>query len=279
MSSRYAKTIPSQDTQPKTVCVEPRSPGLPAKIRLFVVDEHPLMRRGLTALIDAEADMQACGVAENTVAAMPAIAEQRPDVVVIRVGRAQRGAIELIKAIKAHDPCIRVIALSMREASQHASQALEAGAITHVLKQDLAACLLEAFRRMRGGKIREGEKPTGANGGAKSAVGRAGLLSETEQAIVGLIGSGLPARGIAARLHLSVKTVDEYRRRIRRTLNFTNGTELVKFCVRWAEQNGLVPQESRTPTARQAIVQGVTVKSSVLNGRATPDEMPKLVAV
>ena len=213
-----------------------------AKTRIFIVDDHPLLRRGLAELINREPDMMFCGEAEDSPSAMKAISQIKPDLVIVDISLKGYNGIELIKNIKAFDSRIQVLVLSMHDESVYAMRVLKAGAKAYVMKQEVVDKVMEAVRRIRAGKVFVSERVANRMldqvviGGDPAPDSPADLLSDRELEIVNMIGSGLPTREIAAKLHISIKTVESHRARIKEKLNLQNAIQLVQFCVRWVEE-------------------------------------------
>jgi len=212
------------------------------KTRIFIVDDHPLLRRGLAELINREADMVFCGEAEDSPSAMKSIAQIKPDLVIVDISLKGYNGIELIKNIKAFDQKIQVLVLSMHDESVYAMRVLKAGAKAYVMKQEVVDKVMEAVRRIRAGKVFVSERVASRMldqvvvGGDPAPDSPVDLLSDRELEIVNMIGSGLPTREIAAKLHISIKTVESHRARIKEKLNLQNAIQLVQFCVRWVEE-------------------------------------------
>lgn len=213
-----------------------------AKTRIFIVDDHPLLRRGLAELINREPDMVFCGEAEDSPSAIKAISQLKPDLVIVDISLKGYNGIELIKNIKAFDPKIQVLVLSMHDESIYAMRVLKAGAKAYVMKQEVVDKVMEAVRRIRAGKVFVSERVASRMldqvvvGGDPAPDSPVDLLSDRELEIVNMIGSGLPTREIAAKLHISIKTVESHRARIKEKLNLQNAIQLVQFCVRWVEE-------------------------------------------
>lgn len=212
------------------------------KTRIFIVDDHPLLRRGLAELINREPDMIFCGEAEDSPSAMKSIAQIKPDLVIVDISLKGYNGIELIKNIKAFDQKIQVLVLSMHDESVYAMRVLKAGAKAYVMKQEVVDKVMEAVRRIRAGKVFVSERVASRMldqvvvGGDPAPDSPVDLLSDRELEIVNMIGSGLPTREIAAKLHISIKTVESHRARIKEKLNLQNAIQLVQFCVRWVEE-------------------------------------------
>lgn len=212
------------------------------KTRIMIVDDHPLLRRGLAELINRESDMTFCGEAEDSPSAMKLIAQLKPDLVIVDISLKGYNGIELIKNIKAFDPKIQILVLSMHDESVYAMRVLKAGAKAYVMKQEVVDKVMEAVRRIRAGKVFVSERVASRMldqvvvGGDPATDSPVDLLSDRELEIVNMIGSGLPTREIAGKLHISIKTVESHRARIKEKLGLQNAIQLVQFCVRWVEE-------------------------------------------
>ena len=212
------------------------------KTRIFIVDDHPLLRRGLAELINQEADKTFCGEAEDSPTAMKLISQVKPDLVIVDISLKGYNGIELIKNIKAFDPKIQILVLSMHDESVYAMRVLRAGAKAYVMKQEVVDKVMEAVRRIRAGKVFVSERVASRMldqvvvGGDPAPDSPVDLLSDRELEIVNMIGSGQPTREIAAKLHISIKTVESHRARIKEKLSLQNAIQLVQFCVRWVEE-------------------------------------------
>lgn len=205
------------------------------RTRVFVVDNHELVRRGLAALVNVEKDMVCCGEASCDETAMPAIEEAQPDVVIIDVSAMRSAGLEIVQRIRKLDTRIRIIALAMVERPELVERSLSAGAVAFVSKNGLAERVLDAVRRNQVPR----EDAEVARGVMAKANGRMGArLDPLERDVVELIGRGVPDRGIAIRLGISLATVEGCRRRIRNKLNCPTSTQLVELCARWTARAG-----------------------------------------
>lgn len=213
------------------------------KIRIYIADDHPMVRRGLSAMIAEEPDMEVCGESEDCATATSEIAKLRPDVAIVDISIRGNSGIELIKNIKAFDPNIFVVVLSMHDESVYALRVLKAGAKAYVMKQDVASKVIDAIRKTSKGQLYVSEKVASqmlnrlVKGNESDPESSVEGLSDRELEVVNLIGSGLSTREIAARLHVSVKTVETHRMHIKSKVNAATATQLVQFCVRWVENS------------------------------------------
>ena len=213
------------------------------KTRVFIVDDHPLLRKGLGELINQQMDMIICGEAEDAPEAMKAICQINPDLVIVDISLKSQNGIELIKNIKAINPSIQILVLSMHDESIYALRVLKAGAKAYVMKQEVVDKVMEAIRRIRAGKVFVSERVAAqmlsqvVDGNDPSRNSPVDALSDRELEIVTMIGNGTPTREIAKRLSISIKTVESHRAHIKDKLSLTNATQLVQWCVRWVEEN------------------------------------------
>ena len=215
-------------------------PGIrKGKIRVLLVDDHPVLRKGLAQLINQEADMLVCGEAEEATKAFDAVGTLNPDVGVVDISLKRGNGIELVKNVKARYPAIAMLVLSMHDETLYAERALRAGALGYIMKEEATEQVLVAIRRVVTGEIFLSEKMKGrmlqqlASGRGKVVVSPIEHLTDRELEVFRLIGEGRGTRQIAAELHLSVRTVEAYREYIKDKLNLKNSTELVQHAFHW----------------------------------------------
>jgi len=212
------------------------------KTRIFIVDDHPLLRKGLSELINQESDMMVVGEADDAPSGIKGITTIKPDLVIVDISLKSMNGLELIKNIKVLDPSIQVLVLSMHDESVYALRVLKAGAKAYVMKQEMVDKVMEAIRRIRAGKVFVSDRVatqmlrTVVDGGDPGRNSPVDSLSDRELEIVALIGNGTATREIAEKLHISIKTVESHRAHIKDKLKLENATQLVQFCVRWVEQ-------------------------------------------
>ncbi len=212
-----------------------------AKHRIFLVDDHPLVREWLTTLINQKDDLAVCGEAETAPVALEAIGKLKPDAAVIDLTLASGSGIELIKDIKRLCPKVAIVVLTMHDESLYAERALRAGARGYVMKRETTKKIIAAIRSVIQGKLyvsdefkhSVAEKLFDGTAG-ESAVGQ---LSDRELEVFRMLGQGVETRRISESLGLSMKTVQAYCARIKEKLNLANATELLREAVRWWESN------------------------------------------
>lgn len=210
-----------------------RKRGLNHRQKILIVDDHPIVRYGLTQLISRERNLSVCGEAEDVAGAMDAIAKARPDLVLVDITlQGARSGIELTKQIKAKYTDLPVLVVSMHDERLYAEHVLLAGARGYIMKKEPTGRLVAAIRKVLAGGIYLSDEIktemvetlyTRRPGRDKSP---ATVLSEREIEVFHLIGSGMGMRQIAKQLHLSIKTVETHRERIKEKLNLRSSVEL-----------------------------------------------------
>lgn len=211
-----------------------------SKTQVLVVDDHPIVRQGLSQLINQEFDMQVCGQAEDTPQAISLIKQLKPEVVIVDISLKATSGMELIKDIKASFPDTLILALSMHDESLYAERTLRAGAKGYVMKSVATEKVVTAIRQILSGRIYVSEKMTAKMMrkmvGSGPDVGTSAIerLSDRELEVFTLIGQGNSTRKIAERLHLSVKTIETYRAHIKEKLSLSDATELLQYAIRWS---------------------------------------------
>ena len=212
--------------------------------RVLIVDDHPPIREALAMRIADQPDLEVCGETADVADALRLMAETRPDLAVVDISLKTGNGIDLIKRMKDRNDNVRILVWSMHAESLYAERALRAGAHGYVNKDQATDTMLQAIRRVLDGKVWLSEAMTErllqrTIGGARdeSTVSRTDVLSDRELEVFRLIGSGVKTADIAERLHLSVKTVETYRDRIRQKLELGDGTELTHVATQWVLEN------------------------------------------
>jgi DNA-binding NarL/FixJ family response regulator len=209
------------------------------KARVLVVDDHPIVRQGLSQLINREPDLMVCGEAEDARRALEAIGPANPDILIVDVSLDGPDGIELLKTIRTQDSKLPVLMLSMHDESLYAERALRAGANGYIMKQEATERVLIAIRQILAGEVYVSDRM--AQKMMQQFVRRSGVakqstmekLTDRELEVFRLIGQGHGTRQIAEELHLSVKTVESYYAHIKDKLSLKNARELVQHAVQW----------------------------------------------
>lgn len=211
------------------------------KTQVLIVDDHPVVRDGLNTIINHQRDMNVCGEADDTHQTLNAVAELEPDVVIVDISLKNSDGIELTKSIKARHPKLSVIVLSVHDESVYAERALLAGAKAYLMKDAVSENIVKAIRAVLSGEIYV-SNAISKKFLHKIAQDKAGTaktplenLSDREFEVFRLVGEGLKASQIAKQLHLSVKTVETYRGRLKEKLNLDSAAELLQYAIKWAK--------------------------------------------
>jgi len=209
------------------------------KVRVFVVDDHPIVRQGLGLMINREADMMVCGEAEEAPSALRALSSTQPDVMIVDISLAGPDGIELVKSIRARSSAIPILVLSMHDESTYAERALRAGANGYIMKQEATEKVLVAIRKILKGEVYLSDRIAGrmlkqyVRGATTLKHSPMADLSDRELEVFRLIGEGHGTRQIADELHISVKTVETYQAHIKEKLSLRNARELMQHAIEW----------------------------------------------
>ena len=210
------------------------------KVRVSIVDDQPIFRSGLTAVINAERDLLTCCEASSAPMALETLRRCPADLAVLDVCLPGANGLELIKLIKAEQPRLRILVLSMYDESIYALRALRAGALGYVMKTETVAQVIEALHKVARGEVfvspKLSEQLLHFSVREGSLDNTLALLSHKEFKVFELFGRGLDTNAVASELNLSAKTIETYRVRIKEKLHFKNAKELVRFAISWFEQ-------------------------------------------
>jgi DNA-binding NarL/FixJ family response regulator len=213
--------------------------------KILLVDDHPLMRRGQADLLSREQDLMVCGEAGTAREAMEAIADLKPDLVLVDMTLPDKTGLELIKDIRALHPGLPVLAMSMQDESLYAARVLRAGGRGYVMKGEGSdQQLLAAIRTVLSGQIAVSPQMSAkilesvATPSGKVGDGPEAKLTDRELEVMRLFGEGWSTEEIAQRLHLSPKTVDVHRAHIKEKLGFKTTPEFQRFAIRWVAAQG-----------------------------------------
>ncbi len=203
--------------------------------KIFLVEDHAVVRQGLAAMINSETDLAVCGEAATIVEALSRVAESGADIAVVDLSLGDGSGLDLIRKLSSQAPQVPVLVLSMHDEKVHGPRALVAGARGYIMKHEATDRVLEGIRTvLAGGKfITEAVSQRiheGAEGQVTLPVAR---LSDREFQIYQLIGQGVGPGEMAKRLGLSVKTVETHREHIKSKLGLTNGRELVRHAMQY----------------------------------------------
>ena len=213
----------------------------PQRKTILIVDDHPMLCRGLTGLIESEPDLTVCAAVATCVKALEIIREHPPDLVIVDLSLERSDGMDLIKAMRLCCPKVPALVLSMYDENLYAERALRTGARGYLNKTQLDGTVLTAIHRVLSGELylspklqaRLAAKYVGADAAATEAPVR--TLSDRELQVYRMIGQGRSTRQIAERLCLSIKTIESHREHIKRKLQLQSASELAFHATRWVE--------------------------------------------
>ncbi len=216
------------------------SNGVARKRRVFIVDDHPLVRDGLANLINQQSDLVVCGEAEDSAGAIAAIESSKPDVALIDISLKNESGLELVKTLQTQFADVALIVLSMHDEALYAERALHAGARGYVMKRETSKNILTAIRRVVEGDVYVSDRMVNSIAKRMSSRKTAAAepverLSDRELEIFRLLGQGRTPSQIAEDLRLSLKTVQAYCARAKEKFGVTSLTELLRAAIRWED--------------------------------------------
>ena len=214
---------------------------LKTKARVLIVDDHPLVCKAVSQLLNRQSDLTCCGMVPSATDAISAVLKNRPHLVLLDLKLKDGDGIKLIGPLLQAVPNLKVLVLSQFNDVAFVDGSLKAGACGYITKQETAREILAAVRTVLAGKIYLNHKistsllnnlevlqPPTVNGSAQ--------LTKRETQVLQLIGVGMKTRNVATKLNLSVKTIETYREHLKRKLNLKNSTELTHFAICWMER-------------------------------------------
>lgn len=216
------------------------------KAKIFLVDDHPLVREWLANLIEKNLDLTVCGEAEDAPTALKAIAELKPDLAIIDLSLGSGSGIDLIRSIRSSFPAVAMIVLSTHDERVYAERAIRAGARGYVMKRESTKKIIDAVHEVLKGSLYLSKEMTEllVEKFMSSDSEHIGLpitqLSDRELEVFKLIGEGYEINEIAKTLSVNHKTVHTYCTRIREKLKLNSSAELLRAALRWSETHSAV---------------------------------------
>jgi len=218
------------------------STGKNKTTRVMLVDDHPIVRRGLADTIAGEPDLVVCAEAESRPEALEAIEQQHPDLMIVDIALKNSSGMDLIKDIRVRWPHLPILVVSMFDEDIYAERVIRAGAQGYITKQEATRSIVTAIRRVLSGQVylddriastvitRLARNPKAGN---ESSID---VLTDRELQVFELTGDGLSIREIAEKLHVDPTTVETYRARIKEKLALDSSSELLQLAIRWGRQ-------------------------------------------
>lgn len=208
---------------------------------ILIVDDHPIMRQGLAVTLDSAIDFNVCEQAESAEDALEIIDQTEIDLIIVDISLPGMGGLEFIKSVRALRPEILCLVVSRHDEALYAERAIRAGARGYVMKLEAGDVIVDAVRRVVNGGVYVSEEinerllMSMVSGRDSLSHSPLDVLSDRELEVFEMIGRGIPTREIAEKLHLSVKTIESYRSRIKDKLNLKSAAELIQHGVQWIE--------------------------------------------
>jgi DNA-binding NarL/FixJ family response regulator len=210
--------------------------------RVMIVEDHPLMRKGLREAVEAAPDFEVCGEADGAPAALEMARHAHPDLAIVDLSLREGSGLDLVKCLHAEAPGVRVLVVSMHDEALYAQRALRSGALGYISKTEPEERLRAALREIMQGRIAL-SGPTAQRilkrsvGSQEAHNGLTESLSDRELEVLELLGEGISTRGIAAKLHLSVKTIETYREKLKSKLQLADGAALARYAAVWVHEH------------------------------------------
>lgn len=214
--------------------------------RIFIVDDHPVTRAGISTLLTQQGGFIVCGESESAPKAIELIPKLSPELAIIDISLKTTSGIELIKNLHSLAPGLKLLVLSMHDENLYAERALRAGARGYVMKDQAHEVLITAVRRVLEGDLYLSEKMKErmlhrfVSNKAEELTFSIDSLSDREMEVLVHIGNGYSTRQIASKLNLSVKTIDSYREHLKIKLRLAKGADLVRHAIQWVKSESLV---------------------------------------
>jgi DNA-binding NarL/FixJ family response regulator len=208
------------------------------KIRIVIIDDHPVVRHGLVRIIEQDERMDVCAEAEDAAAGLASIKQHRPDIAIIDISLKDISGLELIKWVKGLDFPVFMLVISIHDESIYAERALKAGAHGYLMKQESPDNIIKAIYRILDSEIyvsdsivkRIMRRIARGDGDKGTIIDR---LSDRELEVFQLIGKGFKPKQIAGQLCLSVKTIETYQSNLKQKLMLTSTSDLMRYAIQW----------------------------------------------
>ena len=223
-------------TSPKA---SPKASPKTTRIRVLVVEDHPMLRKGLVQCINDESDLTVCGEAASVAQAMKLAPAQKPEAAIVDIGLPDGHGLELVKNLRSLLPRLKVLVLSMHEESVYAARALQAGALGYIMKKESPDQIILALHKILGGEVSISGAVAGklltrmANSGVEAPLTPEEQLSDRELEVFEMIGQGKDTKEIADLLHLSPKTVSAHRENVKVKLGLKDANSLAHRAFNW----------------------------------------------
>lgn len=242
VSKGPAELMPRARKTPAGASTRAKKAPPAAKARILIIEDFPLVAYALCTLIASQQELESCGEAKDATEGLRMVKAQKPHLVIVDISLSRGQGLELVRQIQKRSPQTKVLVLSVHDDWLFADRALRAGAMGYINKQESVDDILRAIREVNAGRIYLNPKMTQHFMRRTFAVGADAPkaienLSTRELAVFEMIGKGMTTREIAEKLHLSVKTIETYREKIKFKLKLRNGPSLIRQATQWMLEN------------------------------------------
>ena len=219
--------------------------------RIYLLDDHPMVRYGMAELINGEPDLIVCGEAANTYDAIDDLPKAKPDLVLVDISLQGKSGLEFIKETQQLQSGLDTLVVSMHDEGFYAERVLRAGGRGYLMKLAGADELLNAIRKVLGGEVYVSDRISNlifdqlTGRGKPVEGGIVGRLTDREVEVLSLIGQAKESREIAKQLNMSLKTVEAHRTHIRSKLQISSRAELIQFAVRWTMSDDVGMEQAK----------------------------------
>lgn len=209
------------------------------KKNVLVIEDHPIVARGLVQLINKQSDLTVCATSSTARSTIEYIKKNNPDMITIDISLKDSSGLELIKDINLQFPNIPILVISMHDESVYAERSIKAGASGYIMKESITKELLKAIYQVLKGKIYLSNKMSSVilNKSIKGEMNKKtsiiDQLSDRELEVFNYIGNGLTTKEIAKKTNLGIKTIETYKSKIKEKLNLKNSNQLIRYAVEW----------------------------------------------
>ena len=210
-----------------------------SKHKVLIVDDHPIIRQGLSQLINLESELTVCAEASDIPSALQAVNDAHPDIAVIDISLGDSSGVRLIETLSSQYPDLLMLALSMHDESLYAERCLRAGAKGYIMKKEPPEQVIAALKKILGGDIYVSSDlsmkllQNFVSKKGKESSSPIESLSNRELEVFQLIGRGFTTRKIADHLNLSIKTIETYIDHIKKKMNYEDSRSLILHAVQW----------------------------------------------
>ena len=218
------------------------APAPVGKRKVLIVDDHPVFREGMSQVIEQESDLEVCGEAANADAAIEAVRNLLPDLALLDISLRGTNGIDLLKQMKAIQPHLPVIIVSMHDESLYALPSLRAGASGYLMKCEAVKQVVAAMRRVLAGEVYVSSEISdrlifkALHSLAEGEGSPVDSLAESDLKVLQLIGRGLDTSEIARQMQVSVAMIESHRAQIQEKLGCKSIGDMVRFAIDWSGQ-------------------------------------------